>query len=143
VLPDHPYVKEDREWFRERPDGTVAIRGESAQEIPGYLPFDFESKHAPELWEELKSIVVYWAEQGFRVFAWTIRTLSRSFFGMADCDVKRDYPDVIFLSEAFTRENHVPAGETRVHPVLYVLCVEKYERGFGEIFHGIDPNTGS
>jgi len=60
-------------------------------------PFDFESKHARELWEELKSIVVYWAEQGFRVFRVdNPHTKPFVFWEWLIGDVKRDYPDVIF-----------------------------------------------
>jgi starch synthase (maltosyl-transferring) len=102
--PDHPYVKEHREWFRERPDGTVQYAENPPKKYQDIYPFDFESKHAPELWEELKSIVVYWAEQGFRIFRVDNPHTKPFLFweGLID-DVKRDYPDAIFLSEAFTR----------------------------------------
>jgi starch synthase (maltosyl-transferring) len=102
--PDHPYVKEHREWFRERPDGTVQYAENPPKKYQDIYPFDFESKHAPELWEELKSIVVYWAEQGFRIFRVdNPHTKPFAFWGWLINNVKRDYPDVIFLSEAFTR----------------------------------------
>jgi starch synthase (maltosyl-transferring) len=102
--PDHPYVKEHREWFRERPDGTVQYAENPPKKYQDIYPFDFGSKHAPELWEELKSIVVYWAEQGFRIFRVdNPHTKPFVFWEWLINDVKRDYPDVIFLSEAFTR----------------------------------------
>jgi starch synthase (maltosyl-transferring) len=102
--PDHPYVKEHREWFRERPDGTVQYAENPPKKYQDIYPFDFESKHAPELWEELKSIVVYWAEQGFRIFRVdNPHTKPFVFWEWLISDVKRDYPDAIFLSEAFTR----------------------------------------
>jgi len=102
--PDHPYVREHREWFRERPDGTVQYAENPPKKYQDIYPFDFESKHAPELWEELKSIVVYWAEQGFRIFRVdNPHTKPFVFWEWLINDVKRDYPDVIFLSEAFTR----------------------------------------
>ncbi|MCU1242874.1 MAG: glgE [Candidatus Acidoferrum typicum] len=102
--PDHPYVKEHREWFRERPDGTVQYAENPPKKYQDIYPFDFESKHAPELWEELKSIVVYWAEQGFRIFRVdNPHTKPFVFWEWLINDVKRDYPDAIFLSEAFTR----------------------------------------
>jgi starch synthase (maltosyl-transferring) len=102
--PDHPYVKEHREWFRERPDGTVQYAENPPKKYQDIYPFDFESKHAPELWEELKSIVVYWAEQGFRIFRVdNPHTKPFAFWEWLITDVKRDYPDVVFLSEAFTR----------------------------------------
>ncbi|HEY4819143.1 MAG TPA: alpha-1,4-glucan--maltose-1-phosphate maltosyltransferase [Candidatus Acidoferrum sp.] len=102
--PDHPYVKEHREWFRERPDGTVQYAENPPKKYQDIYPFDFESKHAPELWDELKSIVVYWAQQGFRIFRVdNPHTKPFAFWEWLIEDVKRDYPDVIFLSEAFTR----------------------------------------
>jgi starch synthase (maltosyl-transferring) len=102
--PDHPYVKEHREWFRERPDGTVQYAENPPKKYQDIYPFDFESKHAAELWEELKSIVTYWAEQGFRIFRVdNPHTKPFVFWEWLVNDVKRNYPDVIFLSEAFTR----------------------------------------
>ena len=44
------------------------IRGKSAQKISGHLPSDFETPQWRELWEELKSIFVFWIEQGVRIF---------------------------------------------------------------------------
>jgi starch synthase (maltosyl-transferring) len=102
--PDHPYVTEHREWFRERADGTVQYAENPPKKYQDIYPFDFESKHAAELWEELKSIVVYWAEQGFRIFRVdNPHTKPFVFWEWLIDDVKRDYPDVILLSEAFTR----------------------------------------
>ena len=102
--PDHPYVKEHREWFRERADGTVQYAENPPKKYQDIYPFDFESRHATELWEELKSIVVYWAEQGFRIFRVdNPHTKPFAFWEWLINDVKREYPDTIFLSEAFTR----------------------------------------
>jgi len=102
--PDHPYVKEHREWFCERPDGTVQYAENPPKKYQDIYPFDFESKHAPELWEELKSIVVYWAEQGIRIFRVdNPHTKPFVFWEWLIREVKRDYPDVVLLSEAFTR----------------------------------------
>ncbi len=102
--PDHPYLKEHREWFRERPDGTVQYAENPPKRYQDIYPFDFESEHAPELWEELKSVVLYWIEQGIRIFRVdNPHTKPFAFWEWLIADVKRDYPEVIFLSEAFTR----------------------------------------
>ena len=102
--PDHPYVREHREWFRERPDGTVQYAENPPKKYQDIYPFDFESDHAPELWDELKSIAVYWIEQGIRIFRVdNPHTKPFAFWEWLINDIKRDYPDVIFLSEAFTR----------------------------------------
>jgi starch synthase (maltosyl-transferring) len=102
--PDHPYVKEHREWFRERPDGTVQYAENPPKKYQDIYPFNFESEHAWELWQELKSVVLYWIEQGVRIFRVdNPHTKPFAFWEWLISEVKRDYPEVIFLSEAFTR----------------------------------------
>jgi starch synthase (maltosyl-transferring) len=102
--PDHPYVKAHREWFKERPDGTVQYAENPPKKYQDIYPFHFESEHARELWQELKSVFVYWAEQGIRIFRVdNPHTKPFAFWEWAIGEVKRAYPDVIFLSEAFTR----------------------------------------
>ena len=102
--PDHPYLKEHREWFRERPDGTIQYAENPPKKYQDIYPFDFESKNAPQLWEELKSVVLYWIEQGIRIFRVdNPHTKPFAFWEWLITGVKRHYPEVIFLSEAFTR----------------------------------------
>jgi starch synthase (maltosyl-transferring) len=102
--PDHPYLKERREWFRERPDGTIQYAENPPKKYQDIYPFDFETEHAAELWEELKSIVVYWIEQGVRIFRVdNPHTKPFAFWEWLINGIKQEYPDVIFLSEAFTR----------------------------------------
>jgi len=102
--PDHPYVREHREWFRTRPDGAVQYAENPPKKYQDIYPFDFESDRAQELWEELKSVVTYWAEQGIRIFRVdNPHTKPFAFWEWLINGVKQEYPDVIFLSEAFTR----------------------------------------
>jgi starch synthase (maltosyl-transferring) len=102
--PDHPYVKEHREWFRERPDGTVQYAENPPKKYQDIYPFNFGSEHAPELWEELKSVVEYWVGQGVHVFRVdNPHTKPFAFWEWMIGEIKRELPDVVFLSEAFTR----------------------------------------
>ncbi len=102
--PDHPYVKEHREWFRERPDGTVQYAENPPKKYQDIYPFNFDSERAPELWEELKSVVVYWIEQGISIFRVdNPHTKPFAFWEWMIAEVKREHPEAIFLSEAFTR----------------------------------------
>jgi starch synthase (maltosyl-transferring) len=102
--PDHPYVNAHREWFRERPDGTVQYAENPPKKYQDIYPFDFDSLSAPALWEELKSVVVYWIEQGIHVFRVdNPHTKPFAFWEWMIGEVKREHPEVIFLSEAFTR----------------------------------------
>jgi starch synthase (maltosyl-transferring) len=102
--PDHPYVKEHPEWFLWRPDGTVQYAENPPKKYQDIYPLKFETEHWQELWEELKSIVVFWAEQGIRIFRVdNPHTKPFKFWEWFIDGVKKEYPDVIFLSEAFTR----------------------------------------
>jgi starch synthase (maltosyl-transferring) len=102
--PDHPYAKEHRQWFRERPDGTIQYAENPPKKYQDIYPFDFESEHASQLWEELKSVVLYWIGQGIRIFRVdNPHTKPFAFWEWLITTVKRDHPEVIFLAEAFTR----------------------------------------
>jgi starch synthase (maltosyl-transferring) len=102
--PDHPYVTEHPDWFRWRPDGTVQFAENPPKKYQDILPINFESEQWPELWEELKSVVLYWIDQGIRIFRVdNPHTKPFAFWEWLIGEVRRDHPDVIFLSEAFTR----------------------------------------
>ncbi len=102
--PDHPYVGEHPEWFRWRPDGTIQYAENPPKKYEDIYPFEFDTEHWQELWEELRSIVLYWIGQGVRIFRLdNPHTKPFAFWEWLIDGVKRDYPDVIFLSEAFTR----------------------------------------
>jgi starch synthase (maltosyl-transferring) len=101
---DHPYVRDHPEWFRRRPDGTVQYAENPPKKYQDIYPFEFETEHWKELWEELKSIVVFWAEQGVRIFRVdNPHTKPFPFWEWLISGVREQYPEAIFLSEAFTR----------------------------------------
>jgi starch synthase (maltosyl-transferring) len=102
--PDHPYVKEHPEWFRWRPDGTIQYAENPPKNYQDIYPLDFQIKNWQALWEELKSIVFFWIEQGVRIFRVdNPHTKPFHFWEWLIAQVRESYPDVIFLSEAFTR----------------------------------------
>ncbi|MDI3340606.1 MAG: alpha-1,4-glucan--maltose-1-phosphate maltosyltransferase [Sphaerobacter sp.] len=102
--PDHPYVREHPEWFRWRPDGTVQYAENPPKKYEDIYPFDFESEQWATLWEELARVVEFWIEQGVHVFRVdNPHTKPFAFWEWLIDRIKRAYPDVIFLSEAFTR----------------------------------------
>jgi starch synthase (maltosyl-transferring) len=102
--PDHPYVKQHPEWFRLRPDGTIQYAENPPKKYQDIYPIDFETDHWRELWDELKSIFTFWIDHGVRIFRVdNPHTKPFGFWEWAIAEVKRDYPDAIFLSEAFTR----------------------------------------
>lgn len=102
--PDHPYVKAHPEWFRQRPDGTIQYAENPPKKYQDIYPFDFETDQWCALWDELKSVVEYWAQQGIRIFRVdNPHTKPFPFWEWLIGEIKREYPDAIFLAEAFTR----------------------------------------
>lgn len=102
--PDHPYVKAHPEWFIHRPDGTVQYAENPPKKYQDIYPLNFESEDWENLWQELKSIIVFWIEQGIRIFRVdNPHTKSFYFWEWLIKDIKKSHPEVIFLAEAFTR----------------------------------------
>jgi starch synthase (maltosyl-transferring) len=102
--PDHPYVKEHPDWFRQRPDGTIQYAENPPKKYQDIYPFNFESDDWKALWEELKSVIVYWIEQGVTIFRVdNPHTKPIPFWEWAIAEVQKQYPDTIFLAEAFTK----------------------------------------
>ena len=102
--PDHPYVKAHPEWLRWRPDGTVQFAENPPKRYEDILPLNFETSDWKSLWEELKSVVMFWIDQGIRIFRVdNPHTKALDFWQWVITQVHETYPDVIFLSEAFTR----------------------------------------
>lgn len=105
AAPDHPYVKEHPQWFKWRPDGTVQYAENPPKKYQDIQPIYFETQDWKNLWKELLSITLFWIEtcdiQIFRVD--NPHTKPFYFWGWLINEVKKKHPDVLFLSEAFTR----------------------------------------
>lgn len=102
--PDHPWVREHPEWFRHRPDGSIKYAENPPKKYQDIYPLDFDSKDANGLWQELKRVFLFWAGHGVTIFRVdNPHTKSFRFWEWCIAEVKRDYPEAIFLSEAFTR----------------------------------------
>jgi len=102
--PDHPYVKEHPEWFCWRPDGTIQHAENPPKKYEDIVPINFETENLQDLWNELKSVALFWIKQGVRIFRVdNPHTKPFAFWQWLITEVKRDYPEVIFLAEAFTR----------------------------------------
>jgi starch synthase (maltosyl-transferring) len=101
---DHPYLKEHSEWFRRRPDGTIQYAENPPKRYQDIYPLDFETEAWRELWNELASIPRFWIAHGVRIFRVdNPHTKPFPFWEwMLGC-LKAEHPDLIFLSEAFTR----------------------------------------
>lgn len=102
--PDHPYVKDHENWFKKRPDGTIQYAENPPKKYQDIYPFDFESDDWKGMWEELKSVFLYWIQQGVTVFRVdNPHTKAFPFWEWCITEVKRDHPEALFFAEAFTR----------------------------------------
>lgn len=102
--PDHPYVQEHPQWFRKRPDGSIQYAENPPKKYQDIYPFDFETDDWQSLWNELKSIFDFWIERGVKIFRVdNPHTKSFPFWEWCIGEIKQQDPDVLFLSEAFTR----------------------------------------
>ncbi len=102
--PDHPYVREHPEWFVRRPDGSIQYAENPPKKYQDIYPLNFESEGWRELWIELRSIFVFWIEQGVKIFRVdNPHTKALPFWEWVIGELKAAYPELIFLSEAFTR----------------------------------------
>jgi starch synthase (maltosyl-transferring) len=102
--PDHPYVKEHPEWFRQRPDGSIQYAENPPKKYQDIYPFYFETEQWSELWEELKSVIIFWIETGVKIFRVdNPHTKPIPFWQWVIAEVNKEHSDIIFLAEAFTR----------------------------------------
>lgn len=102
--PDHPYVKEHPQWFKWRPDGTVQYAENPPKKYQDVLPINFENEDWQNLWIELKSVIEFWIDKGIHIFRVdNPHTKPFIFWEWIMAEMRRDHPQVLFLSEAFTR----------------------------------------
>jgi starch synthase (maltosyl-transferring) len=102
--PDHPWVKQHPEWFVFRPDGTIKYAENPPKKYQDIVNVNFYGPHREALWNELKNVVLFWAAEGVRTFRVdNPHTKPVPFWEWLIREVQWQHPDVIFLSEAFTR----------------------------------------
>jgi starch synthase (maltosyl-transferring) len=102
--PDHPWVQDHPEWFRHRPDGTIQYAENPPKKYQDIYPIDLECEDWPALWRELLAVTGFWVEHGVRIFRVdNPHTKAFNFWDWLIDEVHADFPDVVFLSEAFTR----------------------------------------
>lgn len=102
--PDHPYVREHPEWFKRRPDGTIQYAENPPKKYQDIYPFDFETASWQELWREAKSVFDFWIQQGVTIYRVdNPHTKAFPFWEWCIGELKAKHPELIFLSEAFTR----------------------------------------
>jgi starch synthase (maltosyl-transferring) len=102
--PDHPYAQQHPQWFLKRPDGTIQYAENPPKKYQDIYPFHFETDEWRELWNELRDVFRFWIGKGVRIFRVdNPHTKPLPFWHWVISELKRENPDLIFLSEAFTR----------------------------------------
>jgi starch synthase (maltosyl-transferring) len=102
--PDHPWMSEHPEWFRKRPDGSIQYAENPPKKYEDIVNPDFYGGHAAQLWTALRDVVLFWVDQGVRIFRVdNPHTKPLPFWEWLIREVQTIDPGVIFLSEAFTR----------------------------------------
>ncbi|GAB4021700.1 alpha-1,4-glucan--maltose-1-phosphate maltosyltransferase [Spirosoma koreense] len=102
--PDHPWATEHPEWFRKRPDGTIQYAENPPKKYQDIYPIYFETEDWRNLWEELKRILLVWGSWGVRIIRVdNPHTKPFGFWEWIIAEVKKEYPDMLFLAEAFTK----------------------------------------
>ncbi|MCG5214372.1 alpha-1,4-glucan--maltose-1-phosphate maltosyltransferase [Streptosporangium sp. KLBMP 9127] len=101
--PDHPWVKEHPEWFNIRADGSIAYAENPPKKYQDIYPMNFDND--PEgVYDEVKRVVRLWMAHGVRIFRVdNPHTKPVAFWERLLSDINATDPDVLFLSEAFTR----------------------------------------
>jgi starch synthase (maltosyl-transferring) len=102
--PDHPWVTEHPEWFRQRADGSIAYAENPPKKYQDIYPIDFDTPDIEGLCEALAEVLEFWLARGIRIFRVdNPNTKALPFWEWVIDRIHRQDPGVIFLAEAFTR----------------------------------------
>ncbi|MGI4745429.1 MAG: alpha-1,4-glucan--maltose-1-phosphate maltosyltransferase [Janthinobacterium lividum] len=103
--PDHPWLRDHKDWFDWRPDGTIRYAENPPKKYQDIVNVDFYAGGSvPDLWLALANVVLFWCEQGIRLFRVdNPHTKPFPFWQWMIGEVRARYPDAAFLAEAFTR----------------------------------------
>jgi starch synthase (maltosyl-transferring) len=108
--PDHPWVHEHPEWFYHRPDGTIKYAENPPKKYQDVYPLNFDLEDTEPLWEEMLSLLRFWIGHGVKIFRVdNPHTKPLPFWEWLIVQVQREHPEVLFLSEAFTRPKMMKA----------------------------------
>jgi starch synthase (maltosyl-transferring) len=102
--PDHPWLVEHPDWFKRRPDGSIKYAENPPKKYEDIINPNFHGPHVDQLWLALREVVLFWAREGVRIFRVdNPHTKPLPFWEWLIREVKSEFADTIFLSEAFTR----------------------------------------
>lgn len=117
--PDHPLVKAHPNWFRHKPDGSIAFAENPPKKYQDIYPIDFNAD-MPGIEKEVERIMNLWIEAGVTIFRIdNPHTKPVRFWQDVIAAVTKKHPEILFLAEAFTRPGMMRAlsyvGFTQSH----------------------------
>ena len=117
--PDHPWVKAHPNWFRHKPDGSIAFAENPPKKYQDIYPIDFNAD-MPGIEKEVERIMNLWIEAGVTIFRIdNPHTKPVRFWQDVNAAVTKKHPEILFLAEAFTRPGMMRAlsyvGFTQSH----------------------------
>ena len=117
--PDHPWVKQHPNWFRTKPDDTIAFAENPPKKYQDIYPIDFNAD-MPGIEKEVERIMDLWVKAGVTIFRVdNPHTKPVRFWQDVIAAVTKKHPEVLFLAEAFTRPGMMRAlsyvGFTQSH----------------------------
>ena len=128
--PDHPWVHEHPEWFFHRPDGTIKYAENPPKKYQDVYPLNFLCPDPVPLWQEMRRILEFWIAHGVRAFRVdNPHTKPVKFWAWLIGEVQGAHPDVIFLSEAFTRPKVMKALAKAGFTQSYTYFTWRNEKG--------------
>ena len=102
--PDHPWITQHPEWFEYRPDGTMKYADNPPKKYEDIYNVHFYGASKPDLWYAIREIILFWCREKVRIFRVdNPHTKPLPFWEWLIAEVNSEFPDAIFLAEAFTR----------------------------------------
>lgn len=135
--PEHPWLKDHPDWFYVRPDGSIKFGENPPKKYEDMYPLNFQSDAWKEMWEEMLRVIQFWVDRGVKIFRVdNPHTKPTVFWEWLIAQVQSTNPEVLFLSEAFTRPKVMKAlakaGFTQSYTYFTWRNFKKELREYGE-----------
>ena len=142
TAPDHPYVQTHPEWFKHRPDGTIKYAENPPKKYEDIYALDFYSKAWQEIWERNAPHLAFLdRSRGQNLSSRQSPYETRSVLGMAYWQSPtRTSGGDIFIRSVHQAQNDESPRQSRIHAILYLLHLAKYQTGDDGIPHRTHPN---
>ena len=140
--PDHPYVRDHPDWFYQRPDGSIKYAENPPKRYEDIYPLNFHCADWQSLWQEMKSIILFWCARGVRIFRVdNPHTKPVAFWGWLiqgrPVRISRRHLPLGSVHEAQDDESPRQSG---LHAKLLLLYLAQHQGGTHRILHRADAD---